>query len=167
MNSVSFSRSFFRLFFLLFVPAILLVLASDVFAAGGADSAGRDWVRSFNIGKGALVLNPVIILIQWANFLIFLILLNKILIKPLRTHMETRNSKVENNLSSSERDQKEAMGYITQYEDSLSEIRRENNERIVSLQQQITNESLKKQAEIKENASKDLSQARDRISAEA
>ena len=76
MNSVSFSRSFFRLFFLLFVSAILLVLASDVFAAGGADSAGRDWVRSFNIGKGALVLNPVIILIQWANFLIFLILLN-------------------------------------------------------------------------------------------
>ena len=87
MNSVSFSRSFFRLFFLLFVSAILLVLASDVFAAGGADSAGRDWVRSFNIGKGAFVLNPVIILIQWANFLIFLILLNKILIKPLRTHM--------------------------------------------------------------------------------
>ena len=167
MNSVSFSRSFFRLFFLLFVSAILLVLASDVFAAGGADSAGRDWVRSFNIGKGALVLNPVIILIQWANFLIFLILLNKILIKPLRTHMETRNSKVENHLSSSERDQKEAMGYITQYEDSLSEIRRENNERIVSLQQEITNESLKKQTEIKENASKDLEQARSRISTEA
>jgi len=167
MNSISFSRSFFRLLFLLFVSAILLVLASDVSAAGGADSAGRDWVRSFNIGKGALVLNPIIILIQWANFLIFLILLNKILIKPLRAHMETRNSKVENNLSSSERDQKEAMGYITQYEDSLSEIRRENNERIVSLQKEITNESLKKQAEIKENASKDLEQARSRISTEA
>ena len=81
--------------------------------------------------------------------------------------METRNSKVENNLSSSERDQKEAMGYITQYEDSLSEIRRENNERIVSLQKEITNESLKKQSEIKENASKDLEQARSRISTEA
>ena len=167
MKSMFFPRCFFRLFLLLFISSILLVLASDVFAAGGEANAGRDWIRSFNIGKGALVLNPIIILIQWANFLVFLILLNIILIKPLRTHMQTRDSEIENNLSSSERDQKEAMGYITQYEDSLAEIRRENNERIVSLQQQITNESLKKQAEIKENASKDLSQARDRISAEA
>ena len=88
MNSVSFSRSFFRLFFLLFVSAILLVLASDVFAAGGADSAGRDWVRSFNIGKGALVLNPVIILIQWANFLIFLILLMGIMNRNLTKYLQ-------------------------------------------------------------------------------
>ncbi len=167
MKFMSFSRCTFKLFLLLFFSSILLVLASDAFAAGGEVNAGRDWIRSFNIGKGALVLNPIIILIQWANFLVFLILLNIILIKPLRTHMQTRDSEIENNLSSSERDQKEAVGYITQYEDSLSEIRRENNERIVSLQQQITNESLKKQAEIKENASKDLEQARTRISTEA
>ena len=167
MNSMTFSRCIVRASLFIFISSILLVLASDVFAAEGGTNVGRDWIRSFNIGKGALVLNPLIILIQWANFIVFLILLNFILIKPLRTHMETRNSKIENNLSSSERDQKEAMGYITQYEDSLAEIRRENNERIVSLQQEITNESLKKQTEIKENASKDLEEARSRISTEA
>ena len=167
MNSMSFSRSFFRLLFFFLIASTLLVLASDVFAAGGEITAGRNWIRSFNIGKGALVLNPIIILIQWANFLVFLILLNIILIKPLRTHMQNRDSEVENNLSSSERDQKEAIGYISQYEDSLSEIRRENNERIVSLQEEITNNSLKKQAEIRDNASKDLEEARSRISAEA
>ena len=167
MNSMSFSRCFFTLALFFFITSIFLFLASDVFAAGGGTSAGREWIRGFNIGKGALVLNPLIILIQWANFVVFLILLNIILIKPLRTHMQNRDSEVENNLSASERDQKEAMGYISQYEDSLSEIRRENNDKIVSLQEEITNESLKKQAEIRNKASKDLEEARSRISAEA
>ena len=167
MNSMSFSRYFFTLALFFFIISIFLFLASDVFAAGGGTSSGREWIRSFNIGKGALVLNPLIILIQWANFVVFLILLNIILIKPLRTHMQNRDFEVENNLSSSERDQKEAIGYISQYEDSLSEIRRENNEKIVSLQEEITNESLKKQTEIRNKASKDLEEARSRISTEA
>ena len=94
-----------------------------VWAAAAKGTFGA-WVHGFNFGSGALILNPVIIAIQWANFLLILIILNKILYKPLWRHLDERNGKIKDDLGSAERDRGEAQGYVNQYEDSLAGIRR-------------------------------------------
>ncbi|MEE9239790.1 MAG: ATP synthase F0 subunit B [bacterium] len=125
------------------------------------------WVHSFNFGSGALILNPVIILIQWANFLVLLIILNKVLYKPLWRHIDARNGKIEGDLASAERDQGEAQGYVNQYEDSLAEIQRENTEALLALQQEMAESGRQKMDEIRQKTAHEMDEARASISSQA
>ena len=154
--------------FLPWLVLAALLWAAPAWAAAGAPKGGFDaWVHSFNFGSGALVLNPIIILIQWANFLILLILMNKILYRPLRGLMDAREGKVKGDLHSAERDRKEAQGYISQYEDSLAEIQRENTEALLGLQQEMTEAGRKRMEEIRRQTSSQTEEARAAIAAEA
>lgn len=125
------------------------------------------WVHGFNFGSGALILNPVIIVIQWVNFLVLLIVLNKILYKPLWRHLNERNGKIEDDLASAERDRGEAQGYVSQYEDSLAEIRRENNEALFALQQEMLESGRKQIEEIRQKTAREMEEARASISSQA
>ena len=73
---------------------MLLAVPSLSWAASGPQSGFGAWLTGFNVGSGALIINPVVILVQWANFLILLVILNKILIKPLMSHMESRDAQI-------------------------------------------------------------------------
>ena len=125
------------------------------------------WVHGFNFGSGALILNPVIIVIQWANFLAILIILNKILYKPLWRHLDERNGKIRDDLASADRDRGEAQGYVSQYEDSLDEIQRENTEALLALQQEMLESGRKKLDEIRQKTDQEMDEARTSISSQA
>lgn len=150
--------------------AILVAIGSHdyAWAAGGAPSDGFGaWVHGFNFGSGALILNPVIIIIQWVNFLAVLIILNKILYKPLWKHIDERNDGIESDLASAERDRSEAQGYINQYEDSLAEIQRENTEALLSLQQEMIESGRQKIDDIRQKTASEMEEARASISSQA
>lgn len=136
-------------------------------AAHGGSGGLREWIASFSVGSGALIVNPVIILIQWANFIIILLVLNKILYKPLWKHINERNGQIEGDLSSAERDRSETLGYITQYEDSLAEIQRENGEAMAALQQEMAEAGRKQIEEVREKTAREMEEARATISGEA
>ena len=136
-------------------------------AAHGTVGGFRGWLAGFNVGSGALVLNPAVILIQWANFIIILIVLNKFLYNPLWRVIDERNGKIEDDLASSERDRSETQGYITQYEDSLAEIQQENTEAMVALQQEINEAGREMIDEVREKTSKEIEEARASISTQA
>ncbi len=135
-------------------------------AAVPKDAFGA-WVHSFNFGSGALILNPVIIVIQWVNFLVLLIILNKILYKPLWRHLDKRNGKIEDDLTSAERDRGEAQGYVSQYEDSLAEIQRENTEALLALQQEMLEAGRHMIDEIRQKTTREVEEARASISSQA
>ena len=127
----------------------------------------KEWIAGFNFGSGALIINPVIIFIQWTNFIILLLVLNKFLYKPLWAVIEKRNGQIAGDLKSAERDKSESQGYITQYEDSLAEIRREGAETMAALQQEINEAGRKRIEEIRIQTSRELEEARASIASEA
>ena len=149
-------------------PVLMLLAAPSVSWAASAPTSGFGaWLASFNVGSGALVINPVVILIQWANFLILLIVLNKILIKPLLSHMESRDAQITGDLETAERDRSEAAGYISQYEDALAEIQRENTEALIALQQEMTEATRNRLDEIRERTGREIEETRQSIAAQA
>lgn len=133
---------------------------TSALAAVGKGEGFGAWVHGFNFGSGALILNPVIILIQWINFLVLLLILNKILFKPLWRQINERNNRIESNLTSAERDRSEALGYISQYEDSLAEIQRENTEALVRLQQEMVEANRQRIDEIRKRTAEEMNDAR-------
>lgn len=145
---------------------IALFAPGSAWAAVPNDPMGK-WIHSFNLGKGALIINPVIILIQWANFLILLIVLNKFVYKPLWRHIDARNAKIDGGFASAERDRSEAQGYVTQYEDSVFGIRRENTEALVGLQQEIIEAGRQNIEEIRKKTALEMDEARASISSQA
>ncbi len=149
-------------------PILMLLVAPSISWAASAPQSGFGaWLASFNVGSGALVINPVVILIQWTNFLILLVVLNKILIKPLLSHMESRDAQVTGDLETAKRDRSEAAGYISQYEDALAEMQRENTEALIALQQEMTEATRKRLDEIRERTSREVEETRQSIAAQA
>ena len=149
-------------------PILMLLVAPSISWAASAPQSGFGaWLASFNVGSGALVINPVVILIQWTNFLILLVVLNKILIKPLLSHMESRDAQVTGDLETAKRDRSEAAGYISQYEDALAEIQRENTEALIAFQQEMTEATRKRLDEIRERTSREVEETRQSIAAQA
>lgn len=144
----------------------VLWMPGTVWAAVPKDAFGI-WVHGFNFGSGALVINPIIIMIQWANFLVILVVLNKILYKPLWRHLDKRNGKIRDDLASAARDQGEAQGYVNQYEDSLAGIRQENTEALFALQQEMLESSRDKLDEIRQKTDSEMDEARASISSQA
>ncbi len=169
MAGASIRRALRAAFFVSSFSIVLLWAQGSAWAAVAHETPGglREWIASFNVGSGALIVNPVIILIQWANFIIILLVLNKILYKPLWQHINERNGQIEGDLSSAERDRSETLGYITQYEDSLAEIQRENGEAMAALQQEITEAGRKQIEEVREKTAREMEEARATISGEA
>ncbi|MYA95987.1 MAG: ATP synthase F0 subunit B [Nitrospinae bacterium] len=156
-----------QLAFCLTLILVLLAAPSISWAASAPTSGFGAWLAGFNVGSGALVINPVVILIQWANFLILLIVLNKILIKPLLGHMESRDAQITGDLETAERDRSEAAGYISQYEDALAEIQRENTEALIALQQEMTETTRNRLDEIRERTGREIEETRQSIAAQA
>ena len=149
-------------------PVLMLLAAPSVSWAASAPTSGFGaWLASFNVGSGALVINPVVILVQWANFLVLLVILNKILIKPLLNHMESRDAQITGDLETAERDRSEAAGYISQYEDALAEIQRENTEALIALQQEMTEATRNRLDEIRERTGREIEETRQSIAAQA
>ena len=105
--------------------------------------------------------------IQWINFVVILVVLNKIIYKPLWRVIDERKGQVDGDLAASERDRSETQGYITQYEDSLAEIQRENTEAMIALQQQLAESGRKLIDEVREKTSKEMEEARASISTQA
>lgn len=163
-SRLSVRRGSFATCLLFVLLGALLVLPDAAFASSGGVAA---WIDSYNFGNGALILNPIIISIQWANFLILMVVLNKILYKPLRSLMEQREAKINGDLAAAERDRSEARGYVSQYEDSLAESQRENTEALIALQQEMIEMARKRLDKVRESTGHELDQARRRIAAEA
>ena len=144
-----------------------LLWAGPAAAAQAAPGGFEGWLHTFNFGGGALVLNPVVILIQWANFVLLLILLNAILYKPLWKLMNGRSGKIHGDLHAAERDRKEAQGYVSQYEDSLAESQRENGDALAALQQEMTEAARKRMDEVRRQTSRQVEEARAAIAGQA
>jgi len=155
-------RTLWPAFFVCFLVLGMILVPDLSWAAAAHKSSGglKGWIAGFSAGSGALIINPIIILIQWVNFVVLLIVLNKILYKPLWVVIEKRNAQVEGDLASAERDKSESQGYITQYEDSLAEIRRESSEAMAVLQQEINEAGRKQIEEIRDQTSRELEEAR-------
>ena len=147
---------------------LLLTAPSDSMAASAPTSGFGAWLASFDVGGDPpLVINPIVILIQWTNFLILLVILNKILIKPLLGHMESRDAQIAGDIKAAERDRGEAAGYISQYEDALAEIQRENTEALIGLQQEMTEATRERLDGIRERTTREIDETRQSISAQA
>ena len=163
-------RRTLRAAFFVCLAVLVLVSAPDLSWAAVAHQGGgglKEWIAGFNFGSGALIINPVIIFIQWTNFIVLLLVLNKFLYKPLWAVIEKRNGQIAGDLKSAERDKSESQGYITQYEDSLAEIRREGAETMAALQQEINEAGRKRIEEIRIQTSRELEEARASIASEA
>ncbi len=170
MVEVSIRRALRTAFFMLAAFLALAALPHISWAAQAAHgSAGgfREWLASYNLGSGALIINPAVMVIQWINFVVILIVLNKIIYKPLWRVIDERNGRIAGDLSASERNRCETQGYITQYEDSLAEIQRENTEAMVALQQRVAEAGRKMIDEVREKTSKEMEEARTSISSQA
>lgn len=170
MVEASIRRALRAAFFMLAAVVVLAALPHLSWAADAAHgSAGglKKWLAGFNLGSGALIINPAVMIIQWINFVVILVVLNKIIYKPLWRVIDERNGQIKDDLSASERDRSETQGYITQYEDSLAEIRRENTEAMVALQQRMAESGRKLIDEIREKTSKEMEEARASISTQA
>ena len=147
--------------------AAALTLGAGAAEAATAASGGFEaWLHQFNAGGGALVLNPVVILIQWANFVILLVILNKILYKPLWRLMNERSGRVKHDVETSHRHRREAHGYVSQYQDSMDESRRENTEALFLLEQELSEKGRRKHEEIRVQTSAQVEQTRALIAAE-
>lgn len=140
--------------------------AGPAAAAQAAPGGFEGWLHTFNFGGGALVLNPVVILIQWANFLVLLILLNAILYKPLWKLMNERSGRIKGDAETAHRHHREAHGYISQYEDSLTEIRRENTEALFLLEQELSETGRRKHEAVRVQTSRQVEEARALVAAE-
>lgn len=147
----------------------LAVLAAPAasWAASAPQSGFGAWLSGFNLGSGALIINPVVIVVQWANFLILLVVLNRILVKPLMGLMESRDAEIAGDVEAAGRDRSEAAGYVSQYEDSLAEIRRENTEALIALQQEMAEATRGRLDEIRERTSREMQETRESIAAQA
>lgn len=170
MVGVSIRRALGAAFFMLAAFLALAALPQISWAAAAAHgSAGglKEWLTGFNLGSGALIINPAVMVIQWINFVVILVVLNKIIYKPLWRVIDERNGQIKGDLSASERDRSETQGYITQYEDSLAEIQRENTDAMVALQQRMAESGRKLIDEIREKTSKEMEEARASISTQA
>lgn len=170
MVASSFRRALRAAFFIAVAFLALVALPQISWAAEAAHGASggfREWLAGYNLGSGALVINPVVMLIQWINFVVILVVLNKIIYKPFWRVIDERNGQIEGDLAASERDRSETQGYITQYEDSLAEIQRENTEAMVALQQRMAESGRKMIDEVREETSKEMDEARASISAQA
>ncbi len=140
----------------LMIPALLIAPSASWAAGGAADS----WLAGFNIGSGALVLNPVVIVVQWANFLVLLFILNKILVRPLMGLMESRDAEISGDRRAAERGRSETAGYVSQYEDSLAEIEGENTEALIALQQEMSEASRERIDEMRERTNREIEETR-------
>ena len=170
MVEVSIRRALKAAFFTLVAFLVLVALPHASWASEAAQgSAGglKDWLAGFNLGSGALIITPAIMVIQWINFVVILVVLNKIIYKPLWRVIDERKGQVDGDLAASERDRSETQGYITQYEDSLAEIQRENTEAMIALQQQLAESGRKLIDEVREKTSKEMEEARASISTQA
>lgn len=149
-------------------PALCAALlwAGPAGAAQAAPGGFEAWLHQFNMGSGALILNPVVILIQWANFLLLLVILNRILYKPLWRLMNERSGRIKHDMETSHRHRREAHGYVSQYQDSMAEIRRENTEALFLLEQELSEKGRRKHEEIRVHTSAQVEQTRALIAAE-
>jgi len=164
-------RRTLRTAFLMLAALLALAAAPHISwaAESGHGSTGglKEWLAGYTLGSGALIINPAVMLIQWINFIVILIVLNKIIYKPLWRVINERNGQIKGDLAASERDRSETLGYINQYEDSLAEIQRENTEAMVALQQLMAESGRKLIDEIHEKTSKQMEEARASISSQA
>jgi F-type H+-transporting ATPase subunit b len=100
--------------------------------------------------------------IQIVNFLVFIIVINWVLVKPILKVLDERRNRVEGNEEESERLTAEAEKVIAEYEATLKEARIEANRE----KDRLRTEGIEREAEIIKTAKEETKKMTDRLKEE-
>jgi F-type H+-transporting ATPase subunit b len=79
-------------------------------------------------------------LIQWANFILLIVLLNFLLYRPIIKRMEERDKAIRGNLEEAAADRAEAEKRMADYEEAIAAARRQGLEQMGELEQEVSAE---------------------------
>jgi F-type H+-transporting ATPase subunit b len=101
-----------------------------------------------------------------ASFLLFMILLNEIMLKPVGRIIDERNDLIQKNLEAAKQARLEAAGKVDNYESHVKEIRHEAHSLITSTVAAANKEKNDKLSQIHKTGSEKLESAKASIAAE-
>ncbi|MFQ5693576.1 MAG: hypothetical protein ACE5IM_11095 [Nitrospinota bacterium] len=102
-------------------------------------------------------------LIQWANFIVLLVLLNFLLFRPILRRMESREKAISDNLDAAAADRAEAEWRMAEYAEALSAARRQGMEALQELERQVSGENRRAIEEKRSEAERMTEEARAQI----
>ncbi|MFQ5895112.1 MAG: hypothetical protein ACE5JJ_04750, partial [Nitrospinota bacterium] len=106
-------------------------------------------------------------LIQWANFLLLLIILNYLLYRPLRTLMEGREGRIRGDLEVARRDREEAQALVDRYALAMAADRKEAAEALGAIHQELAEGGRRRLEEVRAGTARELEAARAALARDA
>ena len=107
------------------------------------------------------------ILVQLANFIVLIFILNALLLKPVLKHLSARDAKIKGSHDEAKENADRAEQLLASFESELAEARVKANQAFNSLQQEGISEQRAKLASAKEEAQKIVEKAQAELSGEA
>jgi F-type H+-transporting ATPase subunit b len=106
------------------------------------------------------------LLFQLINFIVLLVILRRILYKPVREIMEKRRGMIEQKVREAERMESEAQALKKQYETEMSGLQEQKAQMLDKMQQEVGEERTKLMTGAREDANKIAAREKARLSAE-
>jgi len=107
------------------------------------------------------------LLVQLASFVIFIIILNALLLKPVMKHMSERDNKVSSSHEEAKANADKAEAMLSDFERELGEARVKANKAYGALQQEGVTEQRARISEVKAQAQQMIDKARAEIQSDA
>ncbi len=105
--------------------------------------------------------------IQWANFILLIILLNFLLYRPILKRMEGREKAISGNLEEAAADRAEAERQMADYEEAIASARRQGVEELLGLERQVSEGVRRSLDEKRGEAERMTEEARARVESES
>ena len=107
------------------------------------------------------------LLLQFANFMILLVVLNVLLFKPLRAVMAARKATIDGDLAKARSLDEQVQSQVAEYEAKLQEARQRGSQERTALRQAAQAEEARLLGNANEKASQRLQSLKDQVAGEA
>lgn len=107
------------------------------------------------------------LLLQFANFMILLVLLNSLLFKPLRAALAARKATIDGDLAKARSMDEQVQGQVAEYEAKLQEARQRGSQERLALRQAALAEEGRLIGTANEKSSQRLQQLKEQVAGEA
>ena len=107
------------------------------------------------------------LLLQFANFMILLVVLNVVLFKPLRAVMAARKATIDGDLAKARSLDEQVQSQVAEYEAKLQEARQRGNQERSALRQAAQAEEARLLGNANDKASQRLQSLKDQVAGEA
>jgi F-type H+-transporting ATPase subunit b len=107
------------------------------------------------------------LLLQFANFMILLVVLNALLYKPLRAALAARKATIDGDLAKARASEEQIQAQMTEYETKLQEARQRGSQERAALRQAAVAEEARLLGAANEAASRRLQELKGQVATEA